>query len=245
MYGILGIGNLLGAFFYVGAVAFLFNVGWFFLHQAFGDVELPGWTGMPKDYYRDALLIGVGGTGAFLALARVAGWAAERWPTLHRAAPASFGLSFDALLPGIAIPASAMLHGLLVTGLIAALAAFIVAHCKSTLVRGLLFVMASLAMVGDWGSTADFAQQWVFKALFLAVVVLGVSRVARLNLLGYFLLLAIPGLVAGAEEFLAQPNRFYHVQGVLCDVALAVVLLWPVVGWMTAKRQAATGEMPA
>ncbi|HEY1424864.1 MAG TPA: CPBP family intramembrane glutamic endopeptidase [Candidatus Acidoferrum sp.] len=240
MYGILGIGNLLGAFFYIGAVTFLFAVAWFFLHQAFGEVELPGWSGMPKDYYRDALLIGVGGTGAFLVFDRVAGWAAERWPTLHRAAPASFGLNFDALLPGISIPAAAALHGLLVTGLIAALAAFIVAHCKSALVRGMLFVVASLALVGDWGSTADFAQQWVVKALFLAVVVFGVARVARLNLLGYFLVLAIPGLVAGAEEMLAQPNGFYHVQGVMCDVALAVVLLWPVVGWMTAKREVMT-----
>jgi hypothetical protein len=71
-----------------------------------------------------------------------------------------------------------------------------------------------------------------------------VSRVARLNLLGYFLVLTIPNLVAGAEEMLAQPNGFYHVQGAMCDVALAVVLLWPAAEWITA-RKTATGEMAA
>jgi hypothetical protein len=195
---------------------------------------------MSKDYYRDALLIGIGGTGALLVLGRVAGWAAERLPTLHREVTVVFGLDFDSVLPGISIPAAAMRHGLIFAGLIAVLAAFIVAHCKSPVIRGLLFVLGSLALVGDWGSTADFAEQWIARMVFLAVVVVGVSRVARLNLLGYFLVLAIPGLVAGAEEMLAQPNGFYHAQGVMCDVALGVVLLWPVVGWLTAKRGVVT-----
>jgi len=52
----------------------LFAMGWFFLRQAFGETELPGWRGMPGTYYRDALMIGVGGTGALLALSRVTEW---------------------------------------------------------------------------------------------------------------------------------------------------------------------------
>ena len=115
--------------------------------------ELPGWRGMPNYYYRDALMIGVGRSGALLALRRVSEWASAHWPTKHRSLPAGFGMDFDSFLPGIAIPAAAVLRGLLIPGLIAAVGGFVLAHCKSPVVRGLLFILGSLAMVGDWGST--------------------------------------------------------------------------------------------
>jgi cytochrome c oxidase assembly factor CtaG len=112
---------------------------------------------------------------------------------------------------------------------------FILAHCKTPVIRGMLFVLGSLAMVGDWGSPADFAKQWIARAVFLAVVVFGVTRIVRLNLFGYFLVLAIPGLLLGAVEMLSQPNGFYRLQGELCLAALAVLVIWPVAGWLTAK----------
>jgi hypothetical protein len=214
----------------------LFAVGWFFCRQAFGDTELPGWRGMAGSYYRDAVMIGVGGTGALLALSRVTEWVSSHWLTPHRALGAAFGFDFDSFVPGIAIPAGAVLHGLLFTGLIAVIGGFIVAHCKSPMIRGLLFALGSLAMVGSWGSPADFAKQWIARAVFLAVVVVfGVTKVVRLNLLGYFLVLAIPGLLLGAVELLSQPNAFYHQQGAICLGALAVLLIWPVAAWLTAK----------
>src|SRR5262249_4475579 len=91
MYGVMSIGSVIGAFFYVGLVVFVFAVAWLFLRQAFMNEELPGWTGMPKHYYRDALLIGLGGTGALVALGRTTEWIGSRWTTQHRAIGASFG----------------------------------------------------------------------------------------------------------------------------------------------------------
>ena len=239
MYGIFGIGALIGAFFTVGAVVLLFGTGWFFLRQAFGEVELPGWHKMPKYYYRDALLIGMGATGALVALGRFTAWAAERWPTIHREASAAFGLDFDSFLPGISISAGAARHGLVFAGMIAVIAAFIVAHCKSPAIRGLLFVLATLTMIADSGSTGDFLKQWMGSAVYLALVVFGISRVARLNLVGYFLALAIPALLAGCVEMFSQPNRFYQAQGAMCAAALGIVLAWPIVAWLTAKDGAA------
>jgi hypothetical protein len=238
MYAEMGVSFLLLSAGTVGVVGVLFAMGWFFCRQAFGETELPGWRGMPGTYYRDALMIGVGGTGALLALSRVTEWASSHWPTPHRALGAAFGFDFDSFVPGIAIPAGAILHGLVFTGLIAVVAGFIAAHCKSPALRAALFVLGSLAMVGGWGSPADFVKQWIARAVFLAVVVFGVTRVARLNLLGYFLVLAIPGLLLGAVEMLSQPNSFYHQQGVMCVVALGILLAWPVVGWVTAKAPA-------
>jgi hypothetical protein len=175
---------------------------------------------------------------------RVSEWVSTLWPTTHQSLGAAFGSDFDSLLPAIAIAAATVLRGLLFTGLIALLAGFIAARCKSPAVRGLLLVVASLAMAGGWGSPADFVKQWLASAVFLAVVVFGVARVVRFNLLGYFLVLAISSLMLGCVELRSQPNGFYHAQGVVCAIALGVLLLWPVASWLTAKRAATASEAP-
>src|SRR5438067_752280 len=54
--GALGIGLLVGAFFFLGAIVLEFAMAWFFLRKAQGDSELPSWRGMAKYYYRDALM---------------------------------------------------------------------------------------------------------------------------------------------------------------------------------------------
>ena len=233
MYGGLAIGFTIGAFFYLGLVVILFAMGWFFLKQAYGEVDWPGWTGMPRDYYRDALLIGLSGTAALIAVSRATEFVLRRWQTPHRAFPANFGLDFDSYVPGISIPAAAILHAFLWTGLVAAVGGFIVAHCKSPVLRGLLFVAGSVALVSGWGSPADFLKQWLAQLVFLAVVVLGIARVVRLNLLGYFLVLAVPSLSLGTQELLSQPNGFYRTQGYLVLAILAALLIWPLSRWLT------------
>jgi membrane protease YdiL (CAAX protease family) len=241
LYGVLGIGFLIGGFFYLGAVALLFAMGWFFLRQAFGETELPGWRGMPGSYYRDALLIGVGGTGALVAVSRITEWLLARWPTPHHSYPAMFGTDFDSLLPAISLPATAVLHGLLFSGFIAVAGGFILAHCKSPVIRALLFVFGSLAMVSHWGSPADFLKQWIARAILLGVVVFGISRIVRLNLLGYFLVLAVPTLILGAEELASQPNRTYQHEAMAILATLVALLLWPLMAWLGGRTQATTG----
>jgi hypothetical protein len=236
VFGVLGIGFLVGTFVFLGAIVLLFAMAWFFLRQAFAGTELPGWRGMSKSYYRDALLIGTGGTAGLAALRRISEWLSARWPTPHQSLGAAFGSDFASVLPGIAISATAVLHGLLFTGAIAVAAGFIAAHCKSPVIRALLFVLASLGMVSGWGNTADFLKQWIMSAAFLAVVVFGVAKILRMNLLGYFLVLAIPTLLAGCVEMVSQPNSFYHSQGVVCVAALALFLVWAVWAWLTAKQ---------
>src|ERR1700746_2526068 len=107
-FGALGIGFLVGIFVVLGAIVVLFAMTWFFLRQAFSDNDFPGWRGMTKNYYRDALLIGTGGTAALIALRRVADWVSTRWPTQHQALSTSFGNNFDAVLPAVSISATAV-----------------------------------------------------------------------------------------------------------------------------------------
>ena len=232
LYGALAIGFTVGALFYLGLVVILFAVGWFFLKQAYGELDWPGWTGMPAAYYRDALLMGAGGTAALIAVSRATEFVLRRWPTPHRALPANFGLDFDSYVPGLSIAAAAVLHGLLFTAAIAAVGGLVVAHCKPPALRALLFVAATIALVSGWGSPADFFKQWLAQLAFVAIVVVGVARVVRLNLLGYFLALAIPSFLLGAQELLSQPNGFYRSQGYLVLAALAALLAWPLAGWL-------------
>jgi membrane protease YdiL (CAAX protease family) len=247
-YGGLAIGFTVGAFFYLGLTVILFAMGWLFLKQAYGELDWPRWRGMPADYYRDALLIGAGGTAALIAVSRATEFILRRWPTPHRAFPANFGLDFDSYVPGISIAAAAVLHGLLFTAAIAAVGGFVLAHSKSPALRALLFLAATIALVGGWGSPADFLKQWVAQLVFAGIVVLGVARVARLNLLGYFLVLAVPSLLLGAQELLSQANGFYQRQGYLVLAALAALLAWPLAGWFTGtknRRPAATHPVDA
>jgi len=227
----------------------LFAMGWFFLKQAYGEMDWPGWRGMPRNYYRDALLIGLGGTAALIAVSRATEFVLRRWTTPHRAFPANFGLDFDSYVPGLSISAAAMLHGLLFTAAIAAVGGFLLAHCKSPLLRALLFVAASIALVGGWGNGVDFVKQWLAQLVFLVVIVLGIARLVRMNLLGYFLVLTIPSLIVGAQEMLSQPNVFYRQQGYAILAALGVLLAWPLAAWMTAPADrpntAAARQIPA
>ena len=235
MYGGLTIGFGIGAVFYLGLIVILFGMGWFFLKQTYGEVAWPAWSGMPREYYRDALMIGVGGTAGLIAMSRATEWIFRHWQTPHRAFPSSFGMDYDSYMPGLAISAQSVLHGLIYTGLIAAVFGFILAHLKSPALRVVLFLAASLALVSGWGSPADFAKQLLGQIIFLAAVVFGITRVARLNLLGYFLILAIPSLLLGAVELLSQPNGYYHQQGWLALVALLGLLGWPVRSWLRAR----------
>jgi len=228
-----------------GIVTLLFAMAAFFLREAYSEVDWPGWHRMPREYYRDALFIALGGTAALILVSRVNEFVFRRWPTQHRAFPANFGLDFDSYLAGVSIPASAIFHVLLWSALLAAIGGFVLAHCKSPVIRGLLFLAASLAMVGGWGSSADFLKQWLAQLVFLGLVVFGAARVVRLNLLGYFLVLAIPSLLGGAQELLSQPNGFYRHQGYLVLAAAGVLLAWPVAAWFAgAKHPPLVGTNP-
>src|SRR5260370_24885497 len=100
-YAGIAIAVLFGAPFVFGAIALLFGIAWFYAARAFGEERLPSWVGMPANYYRDALCIGLGGSAALLGLQRLLAVASPLWPTVHRALPASFGPEFDAVFPAV------------------------------------------------------------------------------------------------------------------------------------------------
>jgi MFS family permease len=225
--------------FYLGGVAVLLSMAWYFAARAFGDERLPGGSRKPAEYYRDALWIGLGGAGGLLALLRILAFASSLWPTIHRSLPASFGQDFDAVLPAGAVLGGTLTHGLFMTGVVAAVAAFVAAHIRQNWLRVLLLLGCGLALVGGgWGSPVDLGKQFLARLILLAVLALGVEYIMRFNILGCFLVVAGTSLFGGAAELLAQPDSFYRMNGYAVLLMLVLLFAWPFAAWRL--RAAAT-----
>jgi len=231
-YAGFAIGVFFGAPFVFGAIALLFGMARFYAARAFGEERLLGWAGMPANYYRDAVCIGLGGSAALLGLQRLVALASTHWPTLHRALPAFFGQEFDAILPAVSSIAGTLQHGLLLTGIVVAVAAFVAAQVRNPGVRILLLLLGALSVTpGNWGSPADLAKQFLTQLILLSVVVLGVRYLLRFNILACFLVVAGTSLLGGAAELLAQPDSFYRTNGCAVLAVLVLLFTWPLVSW--------------
>jgi membrane protease YdiL (CAAX protease family) len=214
-----------------GLIVLLFGLAWHFAARAFGEEQVPTWLGMPGEYYRDAFCIGLGGSALLIGLQRLLSAASLWWPTLQRGTPSNFGTAFDALLPAAGVIGGAVLRGLLITGVLALATAFVGAELRVRWLRLLLFFTIAAAMVTSWGSPADFLKRFLVQVIFLGFVVFGIRRVARLNMLGWFLVVVCTGLLGAGSELLGQPDAFYQGQGYIVWTALGVLLAWPLVLW--------------
>jgi membrane protease YdiL (CAAX protease family) len=239
--GILAVGFVVGGPLYLGLIALLFGMAWYFALGAVDRESLPAWAKAPGAYYRDALLIGIGGAIGFAGLMRLLGLAGQLWPTAHRLADASFGQDLDAILPAGAVFASAILRGLVGAGLICAIAAFIAGQAKRPWLRALLFVLAAVALVGgSWGSPEDFAKQLLARIIQLGAVALGVRYVMRINALGCVLAIVFLTLLQGAGEMLRQADSFYRLNGYALVLLLLAVVSWPLLKWIRQAGGAGT-----
>jgi hypothetical protein len=215
-------------------IAFLFGLAWFFWTQAGCGDQLPGWLGMPANYYRDAFLVAVAGAAACIGFGRLVSFVATAWPTLHEDLSAVFPSGFDALSPAAQAIAGSVYASLLYVAGIAALAGFIAARVKALWMRALFVIVAAIALMNGWGSAGDFAQQFLIHAATLILVWWGVSKIVRFNLLAYFLLTATLLLLSSGISLVRQPSPYLHNEGVIVLGALTLLHLWPLVAWRRA-----------
>jgi len=228
----LAIALLLGAVFYPGGLIALFGMASYFSNRAFGVERLPVGARMPGVYYRDAMWISVCGTAGFLGLRRLVEFFSLHWPSAHRSYALTLGRGFDASLPSGAILGAALGGSLFITGAIALIAAFVASSLKSSWMRYLAFLLGVMFLAGsDWGNGVDFAKQFVVEAIVLGVIVFGVQRVIRFNMLGCFLIAAALGLVGGAAQMLGQPDAFYRTNGYALILLMILLLAWPLAVW--------------
>jgi hypothetical protein len=113
-----------------------------------------------------------------------------------------------------------------------AIASFIAAQVRQPWLRLLLLFLGALAFVGGgWGSPADLAKQFVARLILLGVLVFGVRRVMRFNMLGCFLVVAGTSLFGSIAELLTQPDPFYRGNGYAVLLALILLFTWPLAVW--------------
>jgi membrane protease YdiL (CAAX protease family) len=239
MIGVTAISALLGALFSYGVLALLFGAAWYYGTRAFGNERIPSWTGMPREYYRDAVFIGLGGTAAWVGLDAIAIWVYQHLPGAQAGAAASFGGNLDALFPVGAIVGSGVRGGLTFTALVAITVAFLAGLIRSKWLRGVVFVLAVLALGGigaNWNDPLDVAKKMMIGAVWIGVIDLAVRYLIRFNVLGYFLILAGLSLLAGAGEMLRHPDYFYQVNGYGVVAALVVLFGWPLVAWRRGRE---------
>jgi hypothetical protein len=84
----------------------------------------------------------------------------------------------------------------------------------------------------------DLAKQFIAEAILLGVIVFGVRRVMRFNVLGGLLVVACLALVGAAAQLLAQPDGFYRTNGYVAVLVTGLLLAWPLSVW---RMRAATG----
>jgi membrane protease YdiL (CAAX protease family) len=233
---------------FYSAIFLLLGFGWFLLARIFGAERLPAWRGMPAWYYRDALLLGLGGAGGLAIVARAISQLDRLWPTSRAATESATFESLSALLPTGSIIAAAVIAGFFAVGLVAVVAGslallrrFVPPGAARAVQFGSLLLLA-VALIGSWGSPADFAKQVLLQFLLLAVYAFGVSRVFRFNMLGYFLLAALGSLALGAADLLQHPETFLRWNGYATAAAALLLLAWPLAGWLRLTRAAPSAD---
>jgi len=235
--GTVSVGMFIFSAVVLGGLTLLFGLAWYFAARAFGEDQLPAWLGMPGEYYRDAFFIGIGGSALLIGLRHLLDAVSLWWPTLHRALPSNFSDTFDSFSPAVGIIASTILRALLYTGVVALAAAFLGAELRVRWLRLALFLAIPAAFVSGWGAPADFVKQFLELLIIFTVVVFGIRRIVRFNLLGCFLILACTALLGSALDLVAQPDSFYRANGYAVLTALAALLAWPLILWRLDNRK--------
>ena len=220
-----------------GFLVVLFGLAWHYAARAFGEESIPSWFGMSPEYYRDALWIGLGGSAALIGVRRFLDAASDWWPTEHRGLAAGAGQMFDAIFPAAMVIGSAILFALIVTGAVMLAGACLGAEVRVRWLRLALFLALAASLVSSWGSPSDFLKQFLSNLILLALVVFGMRRVVRFNVLGLFLIVAGTNLLGGALQLSRQTDGFYRFQAYLVLAVLTLLLAWPLVVWRTGSRK--------
>jgi hypothetical protein len=239
MVGVSAISVLLGLLFSFGFLTLLFGAAWYYGARAFGEERIPGWTRMPKAYYRDAVFVGLGGMAAWIALDAIVKWANQHLPGTQVGAAANFGANLDAVFPAAAIMGFAVRSGLTLAALVAVTAGFIVSMFRPKWLRAGVFALAVFALGGfaaNWHDPVDVLKKMVIAAVWIGVIDLAVRYVVRFNVLGYFLIIAGLFLLGGAGEMLRHPDYFYRTNGYGLVLVLVLMFAGPLVAWLRSRE---------
>ena len=215
---------------YMAAAVLLLGLAWFFLERAFGPGRIAAWREMKAAYFRDAFCMALFGSAAIMGLSRLPALFA-RWPALRHSLSASVPVNLDVLNPALGSLATSITAAFLWIGFLGLAAGLIAAYFRPAWMRAALMILYSILMATNVATTGAFFREAAYHLVIIAALWYGVTRIARFNVLGYFLLAAVSALVPSAIEFLEQPNSNLHANGYAIFAFALALLAWPVMRW--------------
>lgn len=235
--GTLLIGQGLGAALFYSATIFLLGLATYFVVRGYGADRLPLSRALSGSYYRDAVLVMLGGWCVFAGLSRLRDLVAQIWPVARNPFSASVPAGLAANWPALSALANSVIDSFLAVGIIVLVLGFAALYLRQLWIQALLLASLAIFSVPRWGSRGDFVQSAVLGFLELAIIWWGARYVARLNLLGYFLLAMLLALSPAIGDLIRQPNTFYRTNGAILIAAVAFLLILPLVWWYAAARR--------
>ncbi len=220
---------------YLAAAFMLLGLAWFFIERTFGRGRIPSWTAMPAAYYRDAFCVAIFGAAALAGLNRLPGLFAH-WPLWRHALGSALPGSLDALNPAAETIAFGISAGLFFLGLAGVAIGLVAAYVRPRWMRAGLVVLVAALLATNVATPEAFFRDAAFHVVTIVAVWLGITRIAKFNVMGYFLLASMIVLLPGAVELLAQPNAYFRANGYAVVVFAIALLAWPLVSW---RRRAA------
>jgi hypothetical protein len=211
-------------------IVLLLGIAWYFLERGFGPGRVAAWMGMPAAYYRDAFCVAAFGSAAVLGLGRLPGLFA-RWPLLRHTLGAAVPGSLDMLNPASATIASSILMSFFTAGLVGLAAGLIAIYVRPRWMRAGILICYAALVATNVATPGGYLREAAFHLVAAGVLWVGVTQIARFNVMGYFLLSAMIALVRGAVDLLQQPNTYFHVNGYIVVAFALAILAWPVICW--------------
>jgi hypothetical protein len=216
---------------YMAAALLALGLAWFMLERAFGPGRILSWRETNALYFRDAFCTAFFGSAAVMGLARLPGLFA-RWPLLRHSLAVSVPENLDSLNLALGTLASAIAGAFFTVGLLGLAAGLIARYVRTTWKRAALMILYAVLLATNVATPGAFLREAAFRLVFVAAIWFGVTRIARFNVLGYFLLAAVIALVPAAIELLEQPNPYFHANGYAVAAAAMAIVAWPLAQWL-------------
>jgi hypothetical protein len=235
-YAILAISLLFIVSIYLAGAVLLLGLSWFFLERSFGPGRIPALARVQPAYYRDALCVAIFGSAAVMGLNRLPALFA-RWPLLRHTLDSAVPQGLDLLNPAAGTIAAAIAGSFLLAGMVGLAAGLVAAYVRPIWMRLSIMIFYAVLMATNVATPGAFIRDAAFHLFVISVLWLGVKRIVRFNVMGYFLLAAMVALVPGAIELIEQPSPFFHANGYAVVAFAVVILAWPLMCW---QRRAAS-----
>ncbi len=215
---------------YLAGGVLLLGLAWFVVQRAFGAGSIPVWREIDARYYRDAFCIALFGSAAVMGLNRLPALFA-RWPLLRHSLSANVPDGLDLLNPALGSISASVVAAFLTVGLLGLAAGLIAAYVRPAWMRAGLMILYAALMATNVATPGAFFRDAAYHLVAIAALWYGVTRIARFNVLSYFLLAAMIVLVPSAIELLRQPNPYFHANGYAVVAMALAILAWPLLKW--------------